>query len=73
MAVQSGNSYQGISTMLIERMSEIRDTYQAARKKRLQQEKEAGPNNAPKLTSGTGYRYTYKSGQKSYNKKNKIQ
>lgn len=66
MAVQGGNNYQGISEMLIERMTEIRDTYQEAKKKRLKQERKTNPGAMP----SSAYKFSFKSGQKTYHKKN---
>lgn len=67
MAVQGSNNYQGISDMLIERMGEIRDTYQEEKRKRLQQERKTNPSAMP----GSAYKFSFKSGQKAYSKKNK--
>lgn len=65
MAVQGGNGYQGISGMLIERMNDIRDTYQAEKLKRLKKERINNPSAMP-LSS---YRFSFKSGQSDYHKK----
>lgn len=67
MAVQGGNNYQGISDMLIERMTDIRDTYQEEHKKRLKKLREENPSAMP----SSPYKFSFKSGQKAYNKSKK--
>lgn len=67
MAVQGGNSYQGISEMLIQRMSDIRDTYEEAKKNRLKQERKTNPGAMP----SSSYRYSFKSGQNAYHRNKK--
>ena len=67
MAVQGGNNYQGLSEMLIERMTDIRDTYQEAKKNRLKQERKTNPSAMP----SSAYKFSFRSGQKSYKKNHK--